>query len=238
MDIRQSPQYAKYLTLMGWKVKKINGTYCFIRKIPILGNIVKIQRTDKLINNLHPFLLIYEPLTIIPKGFKLSSSPYLPTKTLQLNLTKPEKVLYKNLKKDARYALRKTENTKIEKDNNFFNFKEYKNLKEAFGENCILLGNNNSSAIFLKAGDTAYYWKAKTSKEGRKSQVQYKIVWEGILWAKKLKAKFFDFEGIYDERFPNKKWLGFTHFKKSFGGKEILYPGSFTKTNFLSRIFK
>jgi lipid II:glycine glycyltransferase (peptidoglycan interpeptide bridge formation enzyme) len=47
--------------------------------------------------------------------------------------------------------------------------------------------------------------------------------------AKKRKCKLWDFEGIYDERFPNKDWLGFSHFKKSFGGSEILFPGSVTK---------
>ena len=41
-----------------------------------------------------------------------------------------------------------------------------------------------------------------------------------------------DLEGVYDERFPNKKWLGFTHFKKCFGGKEKEYPGTYTRTRF------
>lgn len=50
------------------------------------------------------------------------------------------------------------------------------------------------------------------------------------MWAKKRGCKIFDFEGIYDERFPNKSWLGFTHFKKSFGGYEVSYPGTYTKT--------
>lgn len=231
-DIRQSPQYARYLTLVGWKVEKVSGVYCFIKKIPLLGSIVKIQRTDKIINKYHPLYLIFEPLTVTPKGFRLSKSPYLPTKTLQLDLIKSKTELYKNLKKDARYALRKTENFEIEKGKNYLSFKEYRNLKKAFGKNCLLLGTPNSSAIFLKAGNVAYYWKAKTNKQGRKSLVQYKIVWEGIVWAKKMKAKVFDFEGIYDERFPNKKWQGFTHFKKSFGGHEVSYPGSFTKPSF------
>ncbi|MEK7498124.1 MAG: peptidoglycan bridge formation glycyltransferase FemA/FemB family protein [Patescibacteria group bacterium] len=232
-DIRQSPQYAKYLTLIGWKVEKINGVYCFIKKIPILGDFVKIQRADKLVHRKNYFQLIYEPLTIAPKNIKPSQSPYLPTKTLQLDLTKSKKQLYKNLKKDARYALRKTENIKLD-IGIFKKFSEYKNLKKAFGPNCLLLSSQDSDAIFLKAGDSAYYWKAHTNKKGRKALVQYRIVWEGILWAKRQKVKIFDFEGIYDDRFPNKKWLGFTHFKKSFGGHEVLYPGSFTKTNLLN----
>lgn len=87
----------------------------------------------------------------------------------------------------------------------------------------------SAGAIFLLADSIAYYWQAFTSKGGRGKLTQYKIVWEGILWAKKMGAKVFDFEGIYDERFPNKSWLGFTHFKKSFGGYEVEYPGAFIK---------
>ena len=91
--------------------------------------------------------------------------------------------------------------------------------------------DNSSGAIFLIGDKTAYYWQAFTNKEGRRALTQYKIVWEGILWAKAHGAKIFDFEGIYDERFPNKRWKGFSHFKKSFGGYEINYPGAFVKTS-------
>jgi lipid II:glycine glycyltransferase (peptidoglycan interpeptide bridge formation enzyme) len=114
-------------------------------------------------------------------------------------------------------------------------------LKKAFKKNCLLYYCTStviqSGAIFLKAGNTAfgkalssaYYWQAFTNKEGRKKQTQYQIVWQGILWAKKQGCKIFDFEGIFDPRFPNKSWVGFTHFKKSFGGYEVEYPGCYTK---------
>jgi len=91
-----------------------------------------------------------------------------------------------------------------------------------------------AGAIFLIGDEISYYWQAFSNNEGRKNFAQYRIVWEGILWAKKQGAKIFDFEGIYDERFPNKNWKGFTHFKKSFGGYEVEYPGAFIKIN-LSR---
>ena len=48
-------------------------------------------------------------------------------------------------------------------------------------------------------------------------------------------AKILDFEGIFDERFPNKKWKGFTHFKKSFAGYEVEYPGAFSKFSLLKK---
>ncbi|KKU22795.1 MAG: FemAB domain protein [Candidatus Woesebacteria bacterium GW2011_GWF1_46_13] len=104
-------------------------------------------------------------------------------------------------------------------------------LKKLFKENSLFLvtPNYSSGTIFLIGDKIGYYWQAFTNKEGRKILAQYKIIWEGILWAKKMGARIFDFEGIYDERFPNKSWLGFTHFKKSFGGYEVAYPGTFVK---------
>jgi lipid II:glycine glycyltransferase (peptidoglycan interpeptide bridge formation enzyme) len=58
------------------------------------------------------------------------------------------------------------------------------------------------------------------------------LTWEAIKLAKKLGDRRFDFEGIADERFPvTNKWLGFSRFKKSFGGNKIEYIGSFSKFN-------
>jgi len=194
----------------------------------------------------------------------LSKSPFLPTKTIHLDLTQSKDKLLKQVKKDARYALRKTEDLKTKKLKNIDEVEEFRNvwkksvglkryvpslshltaLKKTFADNSLfLLASSNQTglprqseasagAIFLIGDKNSYYWQAFTSKEGRKSLSQYKIVWEGILWAKEKGAKIFDFEGIYDERFPNKSWLGFTHFKKSFGGSETEYPGTYTKFSF------
>ena len=96
----------------------------------------------------------------------------------------------------------------------------------------------DAGAIFLIGDETGYYWQAFTNSGGRLSKSQYNIVWEGILWSKKTGATSFDLEGVYDERFPNKSWLGFTHFKKSFGGKSIFYPGAYTKNKIPLNIFQ
>ena len=48
IDIRQSPQWANYQKSLGWKVERIKGVNYAIRKIPVLGNIVKIQRPKQL----------------------------------------------------------------------------------------------------------------------------------------------------------------------------------------------
>jgi len=271
IDIRQTPQYAKYLRQVGWEVERLAETNYFIKKVPLLGSVLKLQRPEEikinkikdLVKSRRVFQLIIEPRSELDAiflksvGYKLSKSPYLPTKTLQLDLTKSEKNIFANLKKDARYAIRKKSELRIA--NYTDNIEEFRNawknsvglkrhvpplthlsaLKNSFKEDCAFFacfdGSNQQNkicggAIFLKADKIAYYWQAFTNNEGRKRFAQYQIVWQGIGWAKKSGGRIFDFEGIFDERFPNKSWQGFSHFKKSFGGYEVTYPGCMIKT--------
>ncbi|MBU0998440.1 peptidoglycan bridge formation glycyltransferase FemA/FemB family protein [Patescibacteria group bacterium] len=264
VDIRQTQQYANYLQKNGWIIENNKGNYIFTKKIPIVGFIVKIQRPEfidyKKINDLtkkyKAFQIMIEPKNdfdiknLTQMGYKISKSPFLPSKTLKLDLTASKEQILKNVKKDARRIIRRETELKIvNSDNNIQLFrtawkksiglkryipsiKSLESLKKSFKKNCFfaLSETKNAGAIFLIADKTAYYWQAFTNKKGRKDKDQYKIVWEGILWSIKNGAKVFDFEGIYDERFPNKTWLGFTHFKKSFGGEEFQYPGCFVKT--------
>jgi len=154
------------------------------------------------------------------------------------------------MKKDTRYGIRKAEKEKLQiievLDLKKFrqawkksvgwrkyvpSLKTLKRLEKTFGKKAIFLtANNLASTVILIANDSAYYYYAFTSKEGRKKFAQYLLVWEAIKLTKKRGCKIFDFEGIYDERFPIKAWKGFSHFKQSFGGKEIEYPGVFIKS--------
>lgn len=262
IDVRQSKKYARYLSSLGWTVERINNTNYFIKKIPLLGSILKIQRPkkidikiiNKLIKKHRSFYIILEPTNTqqekmaIRHGFRLSHSPYLPTKTLQIDLTQPKEKIFAGFEKENKRIINKQNNVVINFNPTIIKFSdswiktvrnkrqicslsELESLKKSFGKNILVLlsKDNSSGAIFLIANHVAYYWQAFTNDLGRKNHSQYKIVWEGILWTKKNNAKIFDFEGIYDERFPNSHWLGFTHFKKSFGGNEIIHPGTFTK---------
>jgi lipid II:glycine glycyltransferase (peptidoglycan interpeptide bridge formation enzyme) len=262
-DIRQSAEFAQYLSLLGWHTQRFENTNYFFKKLFGIFTVCKIQRPDKInFKAINKFIKTHRPLQIVLEpidkfqaeeakkfGFKIYSSSYLPSKTLELNLTWSQNKLVTNLKKDARGAINKNNKLNLRKyslDNltkfrdiwkNNVSFQRYvppvKNLialKKTYGNNSLFITSkeNTSGAIFLISGSKAYYWQAFTGKVGRAKKHQYKIVWEGILWAKSKGARVFDFEGIYDERFPNKDWLGFTHFKKSFNGNEILYPGCFT----------
>ena len=266
VDIRQTEEYANYLKCEGWIVERIENVNYFIKKLPLIGSILKIQRPEhldiqtacRLGKKYQVFQTIIEPKTVADSqqltidGFKLSKSPYLPSKTLQIDLTKPLK-----FDKETRRCIKIGDQVKIKICSTLSDLKEFHNawrksvkftrfvpsLKSLINfRNCfnahkpIILTSHNVSgsiiggAIFTRSlHDCAYYWQGFTNKEGRSSLSQYSLVYHGILWAKKMGCKAFDFEGIYDERFPNKSWLGFTHFKKSFGGKEILYPVCYTK---------
>jgi len=263
-DLHQTSKYACYLQSQNWLVKKIGDTFIFIRKIPLTPfSIIKIQRPEKiplatisqLAKKYRAITTYLEPLTVkqaalaFQHGFRLKKSAFLPTKTIELDLTQSEEKILKQMKKDARYALRRVP-LPIHQVTNLAAFhhmwkkttgwqrwapslKSLKNLKKSFGNNALFLAAGNpiiAGTIILITNQKVYYYQAFTSKAGRHSLAQYHLVWQAIKIAKKRSCKVFDFEGIYDERFPNKSWLGFSHFKKSFGGKEIEYPGCFVNS--------
>ena len=266
-DIRQTHQYSKYLTTTGWIIEEKDNTYYFIKRFSILGSVIKLQRPknidisylETLSKKYKAFHIIIEPLNekqvkeLISGGYKLSKNPYLPSKTLLLDITRPQEVIFNNFKNDSRGYITKnaTLQFKHHSERSMSEFrqawkmtvglkrhvpslKNLKSLNKTFGKNSLFITTKNmdAGAIFLIGEKTGYYWQAFTSKDGRKSKSQYNIVYEGMIWSKKMDAISFDFEGVYDERFPNRSWLGFTHFKKSFSGKSTLYPGAYTKIKF------
>lgn len=281
IDIRQSINYGEYLKSQGWTVERIDGINYFIKKIPIIGSVLKVQRPTKInfeiIQKLEKKYRVIQTIVepdlgtdtslLLESDYKPSKSPFLPSKTIHLDLTKPVDNIFRNFSKDTRYSIRKGEGLKVKeykspsdikvfheawKESVNFNryvpsLKSLENLKKSFPNNhSTFLASHNKlgdiigGALFTTSshsisnyitfgGATTYYWHGFTNSEGRTSLSQYSLLYSGILWAKKQNCKVFDFEGIYDDRFPNKSWLGFTHFKKSFSGTEVLYPGCYTK---------
>lgn len=260
-DIRQNKNYVKYLKLQKWIVEEQNGVLYFIKKILFLS-IIKAQRPKKinykdiefLRKKYRAFQIIIEPNSqkeekdLIKHGYK-NISPYIPSKTVILQLNKQEKTLFDSFPKGTRYSIRKSETVKIFEVKDLTKFRHYwrksvdfkrhvlsikqmTDLKNAFGDECKFLTAEDgiSGAIFLVAGKVGYYWYGFVGPEGRRKLSQYKILWEGIKWAKENGAKYFDMEGIFDERFPISAWKGFTKFKKGFGGKIVEYPGAYQQT--------
>lgn len=289
LDLRQTSEYAKYLEKIDWKVEKLKSGYAYIKKVPFIGNLIKIQRPQtlnynkirNLITEYKPFQIIIEPKnqyqvsSIKYHGFKQSRSYFLPSKTIYIDLTKSEKQLLKEMHHKTRYniGLGKRSKVKVESSKDILVFadfwnkcalkqrgmfinqkKEMTELYKAFSKNAYIImvfchpefisGSKNKESpkqvrddkLILLAGvlvictkEIAYYMFAASTYEGKKLFAPTLAAWEAIKLAKKMKCRIFDFEGIYDDRFPLKSWLGFTRFKKSFGGKEIEYPGTYTK---------
>ncbi len=271
-DIRQTSEYAKYMQSLGWAVKKINNIYCYIKKLPLLGNFVKIQRTAgsdpaelwDILQKHKPFQIVLEPMTEIDMtGFELAKSPYLPSKTIEIDLRKSEQKLLLDMHSKTRYNIKVAQKNdltiEISKD-----IVSFVNLwsRQREGLLTFLYSQKNDIGKFFKAfnqkadlliakkddkllagilmprtNDKAYYMYAASTTLGKKLHAPTLLTWEAIKLAKKRGCKVFDFEGIYDHRFPIKSWEGFSKFKRTFGGKKVEYPGCFTKTNFLN-IFK
>jgi lipid II:glycine glycyltransferase (peptidoglycan interpeptide bridge formation enzyme) len=265
MDIRQTKKYAVFMKSIGWQADYIEKNYIYIKKIPLLGNFIKIQRPpnlsekfiNKVITKYKPFQLVIEPSQKTKLNFH-QSSPYLPSKTIQIDLTQPEDKILANINKKTRYSIRQAEHKEVKislsKNINAFNkfwhecrygkiqslFFSQKNqiieLYKAFKPNAFILNAEFKNEVIaadllILADNIAYYFYAAATPKGKSLQAPSLLVWESIKLAKSEKAKIFDFEGIYDDRFPIESWKGFTHFKKSFGGKVVSYPGAFKKTD-------
>lgn len=109
-------------------------------------------------------------------------------------------------------------------------FKELLQKVKSFQNNqFLLLASNNQpvAAVWvLYTKNTATYMHTGVSQKGYDLLANYLLVWEAFKIAKKLKLKIFDFEGLYDPRFPNQKksWKNFSEFKKRFHGNLVEYP--------------
>ena len=276
-DVRQTKEYADYLSKIGWTIETIDNVYIFLKKIPLIGWFVKIQHPKNLNSKMltfiekkyHPLQFSIEPSSITQlsllknHNFKFSSFPSLPTQTLQLDLQKFSQELLKNLSQKTRYNIRLAQKKGVtineSKDiTDFISFwrhhfekkrfpflsqkKNIAALYNSFGPKSHLLfakkDNHTIAILFLIfESKVSYYMYAATSNTGRINFAPTLLTWTSILLAKKSGCTLFDFDGIYDARFPTKSWLGFTRFKKGFGGKEIDYPGRFVK-NYLNNLGK
>lgn len=271
-DLRQGTEYATYMKGLGWIVERIGGVSYFIRKIPIVGSVLKIQRPQSiqydtielLSKKYRVFQIILEPKKVVDqkslaaRGYHQSINYFAPSKTLRINLEKTVKKLLSEMHYKTRYNIKKggQKGLVVKKSNDILMFadfwqrcandqrdmylsqkREIVGIYKAFGQNSYIttVTKNRalvSAVLMIKSQNVGHYMFAAATNDGKKDFAPTINAWKTIILAKKLGCKFFDFEGIYDNRFPQKDWIGFTRFKKSFGGKEIKYPGCYTKLRF------
>ena len=120
--------------------------------------------------------------------------------------------------------------------------------REIFKKNCFIGkvfdrdGNLVGSKLFFGNKNTVTFMYGGTSALGRKGKAGYELMWQSIIYFKKLGFQFLDLEGVDDDRFPTftKNWGGFSYFKEKFGGKVLRLPPPYIKytspiLKFLSR---
>jgi lipid II:glycine glycyltransferase (peptidoglycan interpeptide bridge formation enzyme) len=146
VDPRQSKLWAEYLSKVGWKPIQIekssanSKTYAYVKKLPLLGSLIKIPRIskpipfekiDKIATKEKALFVKIEPATKLDSNLeeKLAITGYqrdnwatTPTKTIQIDLAKSEEELLSQMEKDTRYSIRFAErNGVIVKEASDFN---------------------------------------------------------------------------------------------------------------------
>ncbi|MGH9904660.1 MAG: peptidoglycan bridge formation glycyltransferase FemA/FemB family protein, partial [Pyrinomonadaceae bacterium] len=92
-------------------------------------------------------------------------------------------------------------------------------------------GELGAVTLFIVNGDTIWYESNGSTAKGRNNFATNLLVWKGILEGKRRGCRWFDFDGVCDERYPklDEDWKGFTRFKVGFGGEEVMYLGTYNK---------
>lgn len=271
MEIQQSPRYKTYIQTLGWRVITLEGSNIFIRHFPFYGGLAKIQRLVKLplVTKLIPLLKAHRIRTIavepdssitqstfsswcnrLRKYVRLTRTPFLPTKTLLINLQPSEEDIFNNFSEAKRRAVRRAlkhglrvkESVNINdliriknKSAGLFGFITTYGIKKLWNifapkHAAILLVYSDrllvGGVLLLFWDNTAYYWIAGATREGKKLFAPTLLVWEALKLSRQRGAKQFDFVGAWDERTPNKfyEWIGFTKFKEGFGATPTYYP--------------
>lgn len=179
----------------------------------------------------------------LARGYRVEKSPFLPTKTLVIDLTKSKVKLWEEFSDNARRIIKKSAvKSEIVSAEEFYagwkqwspvvtlTMGQFEALVTVLGKKVAFWASQKegqilSAVMLIDSGEGVHYFQTWTSKAGRQTGAHVFLIWELILSAKERKKKYFDFEGIYDERFPMKRWWGFSEFKKKFGGKIVSYPG-------------
>lgn len=84
-----------------------------------------------------------------------------------------------------------------------------------------------AAALIYDFKGTRYYAHAATDFEHRKLAAGTIILIQMILDAKAKKQKIYDFWGITTSEDKNHPWYGFTQYKKSFGGRQVDFAGTY-----------
>jgi lipid II:glycine glycyltransferase (peptidoglycan interpeptide bridge formation enzyme) len=252
MELQQSSLYRAYIQKLGWSILTVDDVAIFYRTLPLIGTMAKIQRPGQLpyiphliieLQKLKATTLVLEAAadtnptewerwtTSLSKFFRIITSPYLPSKTIVIDIHNDEQILFKHLTEAKQRAIRKAKKNGVSVSLSdtisdlikikstaaglFGEITTYglRELSETFGspQTVSLLASIETPAhgkkivggvFMIFDGIDAYYWIAGATKEGKKLFVPTLLVWEAIIEAKKRGCTRFDFVGVWDERMP------------------------------------
>ncbi|MBI5620922.1 peptidoglycan bridge formation glycyltransferase FemA/FemB family protein [Candidatus Gottesmanbacteria bacterium] len=135
MEVQQSPLYAQYIQRLGWNVQKVDGNNLFIKRFPLYGGFAKLQRTTRLpsIRHLLPIFSKYhvrklsvEPDSYIPQKkfcqwltelsphISIVTTPYIPTKTIRVDLAQSLDVIFNRFSEAKRRAVRRAQKNNLQ----------------------------------------------------------------------------------------------------------------------------
>lgn len=213
---------------------------------PDFNELKRIKRKYWVVNSIIEPQRVQNPEAFRRAGYHLTRFPYLAMSSYINDLTKSESEIWSGLSENSRRLINKNKEVVVEEANPkefcklwkksskiwIMQPAEVENLIKSFKGKVRLtmsrVGNEyHSGLMVVYSKDTANYYMTWTSELGRLSGAHYKLVWEEMLEAKRRGMKNFDFEGVFDPRWPQKKWKGFTEFKRRFGGKLVQFPGGF-----------
>lgn len=272
MEIQQSALYASYIRSLGWVVETLDGCHIFIKPFPVIGGIAKIQRVMRLpeVKKLIPILdryhvrrLAIEPdsrvrqqdlsrwCKTVPRHIAVNTDPFIPTKTIRVDVRSDEAGIFSKLSEAKRRAVRRAQkngvtvsvskdiDTLIRLKNRSAGFLGFittagaRKLWTALPDTkkAVLLAYSADKQLIggimlICWNHIAYYWIAGALPKGKKLFAPTLLVWEALKESKRLGCNALDFVGVWDERHPDKnhEWKGFTKFKEGFGGKTLYYP--------------
>jgi lipid II:glycine glycyltransferase (peptidoglycan interpeptide bridge formation enzyme) len=208
----------------------------------------KIKRKNWVVSSIIEPVKIENPENYKRAGYRLSNFPYLATKSIIIDLRLSEKKLWKNLSENTRRLIKKNSTCVVRKVKPEVFLVEWKKfskiwtiklpelvgLKKKMKDKvsfllCYKDSVCQSGILVIESKDMCNYYQSFTTDAGRVTGSHFFLVWQTMLAAKKKGLNFFDFEGIFDSRWPQKRWIGFTGFKNKFGGKVFTYPGSYSR---------
>jgi len=134
LDYRQSEEYCRYFLNTGWRIERAENTKILVKGVPLLGNIIKVQRCDKV-----PFAKIEKLATtertlfaIVESaattkdinyseiendfkncGYKNLKLRLCPTKTAYIDLTKGESEILAGFDENIRKTIKHNQNSGV-----------------------------------------------------------------------------------------------------------------------------